>query len=130
MAPYRSGMRIDITPEHSALDTELSIRVRDLPPDRIVTLRAQSTDAAGQAWISQATFTAGRDGLVDLRRDAPAAGSYQGADAMGLVWSMVPAGVPDSGQARARLAPVPLRLTAEADGIGHLQRAGVALPGA
>jgi dienelactone hydrolase len=109
-------MRIDITPERPALDTELSIRVRDLPPDRRVTLHAQSTDAAGQAWVSQATFTADRDGLVDLRRDAPAAGSYPGVDAMGLVWSMVPAGAPDSDQARDRLAPVPLRLTAEADG--------------
>jgi dienelactone hydrolase len=119
MGLYRSGMRIDIRPEHPALDTELAIRVRDLPPDGRVTVHAESTDAAGRTWTSQATFTADRGGLVDLRRDAPAAGSYQGADGMGLVWSMVPAGVPDSGQARDRLAPVPLRLTAEASDIGN-----------
>jgi dienelactone hydrolase len=61
-------------------------------------------------------FTADQDGLVDLRRDAPAAGSYRVADPMGLVWSMLPAGAPDSRHVRDRLAPVPLRLTAEADG--------------
>lgn len=113
-------MRIDITPDHPALDTELSIRVSGLPPACRVTLHAHSTDAAGQAWVSQAAFTADRDGLVDLRRDAPAAGFYRVADPMGLVWSMLPAGAPDSGHARDRLAPVPLRLTAEADGAGSV----------
>jgi dienelactone hydrolase len=109
-------MRLDITPEHPALDTELTIRVSELPPASRVTLHAHSTDAAGQAWVSQASFTADRDGLVDLRRDTPAAGSYRVADPMGLVWSMLPAGAPESGHVRDRLAPVPLRLTAEADG--------------
>jgi dienelactone hydrolase len=120
MALYRSGMRIDITPEHPALDTELSIRVSELPPACRVTLHAHSTDAAGQTWASQAAFTADRDGLVDLRRDTPAAGSYRVADPMGLVWSMRPAGAPGSGHVRDRLAPVPLRLTAEADGVGSV----------
>jgi hypothetical protein len=41
-------MRLDITPEHPALDTELSIRVSELPPASRVTLHAHSTDAAGQ----------------------------------------------------------------------------------
>jgi dienelactone hydrolase len=109
-------MRLDITPEHPALVTELSIRVTELPPECRVTLHAQSTDAVGQAWVSQAAFTADRDGLVDLRRDAPVAGSYRVADPMGLVWSMLPAGAPRSRHVRDRLAPVPLRLTAEADG--------------
>jgi Acyl-CoA thioester hydrolase/BAAT N-terminal region len=109
-------MHLDITPEHPALDTELSIRVSELPPTSRVTLRAHSTDAVGQAWVSQATFTADRDGLVDLRRDAPVTGSYWAADPMGLVWSMLPAGAPESRHVRDRLAPVPLRLTAEADG--------------
>jgi len=109
-------MRLDITPEHPALDTELTIRVSELPPASQVILHAHSADAAGQAWVSEATFTADRDGLVDLRRDTPATGSYRVADPMGLVWSMLPAGAPESGHIRDRLAPVPLRLTAEADG--------------
>lgn len=114
-------MRLDITPEHPALDTELSIRVSELPPACRVTLHAHSADAAGQAWSSQAVFTADRDGLVDLRRDAPAAGSYRVADPMGLVWSMLPAGAAESRQVRDRLDPVPLWLTAEADGAGSVR---------
>ena len=113
-------MRLDITPEHPALDTELSIRVSELPPGCRMTLHAHSTDAVGQAWVSQATFTADRDGLVDLRRDAPVAGSYRVADPMGLVWSMLPSGARDSSHTRDRLAAVPLRLTAEADGAGRV----------
>ena len=109
-------MRLDIKPEHPALDTELSIRVSELPPACRVTLHAHSTDADGQAWVSQATFTADRDGLVDLRRDTPVTGSYRVADPMGLVWSMLPAGAPENRHVRDRLAPVPLQLTAEADG--------------
>jgi dienelactone hydrolase len=116
MPTYRFSMRLDITPEHPALDTELSIRVSELPPACRVTLHAHSIDTAGQAWTSRAAFIADRDGLVDLRRDTPAAGSYRVADPMGLVWSMLPTGAPESARVRSRLAPVPLRLTAEADG--------------
>jgi dienelactone hydrolase len=113
-------MHLDITPERPSLDTELTIRVSELPPAGRVTLHAHSTDAAGQAWVSQATFTADRNGLVDLRRDTPAAGFYRVADPMGLVWSMLPAGAPGSARLRDRLAPVPLRLRAEADGAGSV----------
>jgi dienelactone hydrolase len=109
-------IRIDSTPERPALDTELRILVTGLPPGRPVTMRAGSTDPAGQIWTSAATFTAGDDGVADLTRDAPTSGSYQQADAMGLVWSMQPAGSRDPAQARDRYGPVPLRLTAELDG--------------
>jgi dienelactone hydrolase len=124
MPLYRFCMRLHIAPEYPALDTELSIRVSQLPPAGRVTLRAHSTDAAGQAWVSQAAFTADRDGLVDLRRDPPVAGSYRGADPMGLVWSMLPAGAPEPGHVTERLAPVALWLTAEADEAGSVS-AGV-----
>ena len=95
-------MRLEITPEHPALDTELSIRVSELPPACRVTLHAHSIDTAGQAWTSRAAFIADRDGLVDLCRDTPAAGSYRVADPMGLVWSMLPTGAPESARVRSR----------------------------
>jgi dienelactone hydrolase len=108
---------IRVTPERPALDTELRIRLAGLLPGQAVTIRAESRDPSGRRWAAAAAFTADRDGLVDLTRDAPVGGSYQEADAMGLIWSMRPAGSADRAQARARYAPVPLRLTAEADGI-------------
>jgi hypothetical protein len=115
---YRSFMvTIRVTPERPALDTELRVRLAGLPPGQGVTVRAESSDPAGRSWISAATFTADRDGLVDLTRDAPVSGSYQQADAMGLIWSMRPAGSADPALARSRYAPVPLRLITEADGM-------------
>jgi dienelactone hydrolase len=98
------------------MDAELSVRILGVPPDARVTVDTRSIDAAGQQWQSAATFTAGEDGTVDLRRDAPLAGSsYSGVDPMGLIWSMRPAGAPNARAARDRVAPQPLVLTAQAD---------------
>jgi dienelactone hydrolase len=99
------------------MDAELRVRILGVPPEAQVTVDARSIDAAGQQWQSAATFTADEDGTVDLRRDAPRAGSsYGGVDPMGLVWSMRPAGAPNPRAARDRIAPQPLVLTAQADG--------------
>ncbi len=114
--PNLRQARLDITPQRPLIDTELRIRVLGVRPGSQVTVRADSVDAAGQAWHAQATFAADDDGTVDLGRDAPLSGSYRDADAMGLVWSMESVGSPDPGLARDRLAPVPLRLVAEAGG--------------
>ena len=83
-------MRIDIAPTQPNLDTELHIRVVGLPPGEPVTLRAAQRDLRGCRWRSANVFTAGPDGTVDLTRDAPVDGSYDGVDPMGLVWSMRP----------------------------------------
>jgi dienelactone hydrolase len=114
--PSSRRARLDVAPRRPLIDTELHVRVLDLPPLRQVTVRAESVDAAGQAWRAHATFTADSAGTVDLARAAPLSGSYQDADAMGLIWSMEPVGRLDPGLARDRLASVPLRLLAEADG--------------
>jgi len=114
---YGSGMtgtRITVSPRRPALDTELRITLTGLPPGKPVTVRAESADPQGQLWSASAAFAADRAGLVDLSRDAPVAGDYAGADAMGLVWSMRPAGTSDPALVRERLDPVPLRLTATA----------------
>jgi len=114
--PNLRRARLDVAPRRPLIDTVLHIRVLDLPPWCQVTVRAESVDAAGQTWRAHATYAADSDGTVDLARAAPLSGSYRNADAMGLVWSMEPVGPPDPGLARSRLAPVPLRLAAEADG--------------
>src|ERR1700677_1854786 len=100
-------VRLSITPERPAVDTELHVQVCGLPPGGTVTIRAQSHDASGQAWHSHAAFLADSAGTVDLSRDAPLSGCYLSADAMGLVWSMEPAGQRDPAQARDRLGPPP-----------------------
>jgi dienelactone hydrolase len=112
--PSSARPRIEVAPQRPQLDTELHVRVLGLAPSSQVTVRAESVDHIGQMWRAHATFITDSAGTVDLARAKPLSGSYKNADAMGPVWSMEPAGQPDPGMARARLAPVPLRLIAEA----------------
>ncbi|MFE9745383.1 acyl-CoA thioester hydrolase/BAAT C-terminal domain-containing protein [Saccharothrix saharensis] len=76
-----------VNPRRAPLDTELDIRVVDLLPDQLVTLRASTGDHA-----SSAVFRADDRGVVDLTRHAPLSGSYSRIDPMGLFWSMTPTG--------------------------------------
>lgn len=78
-------MRIDITPDQPAHDTELHIRLTGFEPGEVVRLRA-----AQAGWSSWCSFLVDRWGAVDLTRDAPVDGSYEGVDPMGPVWSMRP----------------------------------------
>lgn len=78
-------MRIEITPDQPASDTELRIRLTGFPPGAVVRLHA-----AQAGWSSWASFRVDARGTVDLTRDAPVDGSYAGVDPMGPVWSMRP----------------------------------------
>ncbi len=69
-------------------DRAIVVKVTGLAGGQRVSVTAQTADAAGRIWRSQATFTASPDGEVDLATDAPSSGSYRGAQAMGLFWSM------------------------------------------
>ncbi len=127
-AAQESRPRLTILPEHSCLDTVLSIRLADLPPGGEVTLVASQVDPRGREWRSAATFTAAADGSLDLATAGPLSGSYQGADPMGLIWSMellpspaFPAGLDPAGLDPAGsldpLAAAVLRVTAEVGGV-------------
>jgi dienelactone hydrolase len=80
-------MRIEITPDQPAYDTELRIRLTGFPPGESVRLHAERP-----GWASHMVFTADEAGTVDVGRDAPTDGSYEGVDPMGPVWSMRPVG--------------------------------------
>jgi dienelactone hydrolase len=104
-------MRIDISPKQPNLDNELHIRVVDLPPGVPVTLRSAQRDLRGGRWRSANVFIAGSDGTVDLTRDAPVEGSYDGVDPMGLIWSMRPLDEPTFGRPVDVRQPVDLELS-------------------
>jgi hypothetical protein len=108
--------RLLVAPERPSLDTELRIRLHDVPPGGEVTLHASMSDPHGLQWRSSAVFRADSAGVLDLRRDAAVRGDYHGVDPMGLIWSMrqAPGSRPD--QPVDFLAPTPLRLTAEVTG--------------
>ena len=87
-APANEHIAID-APVASAYQT-VRIRITGLAPGRQITITSSAHDYTGELWQAQATFTADSSGAVDLAKQPPTSGSYSGADAMGLVWSMNP----------------------------------------
>jgi dienelactone hydrolase len=85
------AQKIAITPETVLIDQTAAIRVTGAQPGAQVTLAADLTDGANQAWKSEAEFTADGQGVIDLTKQAPEKGSYREVSAMGMVWSMRPA---------------------------------------
>ncbi|MDM0072178.1 acyl-CoA thioesterase/bile acid-CoA:amino acid N-acyltransferase family protein [Variovorax sp. J31P207] len=83
-------MRLSITPEDALIDVPRRIALDGLAPGEQVEIASRTLRGAGVPWRAAARFVADAEGTVDLLRDAPVAGSYQGVSAMGLVWSQVP----------------------------------------
>lgn len=79
---------IQVSAPIALADQAITITVTGLAASQNVTITAQATDAAHRTWRAQATFRASHDGVVNLTSAAPVSGSYQGADGMGLFWSM------------------------------------------
>ncbi len=80
---------LTITPAVDLIDVPRQIRVEHVVPGQTVEITAL-TRRNGVLWQSQAAFVAGADGTVDLGRDAPVSGDYEGVAPMGLVWSQSP----------------------------------------
>ncbi|HVE93086.1 MAG TPA: acyl-CoA thioesterase/bile acid-CoA:amino acid N-acyltransferase family protein [Actinomycetota bacterium] len=74
--------------EFALHDAPLGYRVSGLTPGEYLWVTAQVTERPDRQWASHASFVADADGTVDVARDAPKVGSYEGVDAFGLLWSM------------------------------------------
>jgi len=70
------------------VDEEIRICVRGLRPNQPVILRAATEDDDGRCWRSHAQFRADESGSVDTAAQDSRGGTYNGASAMGLLWSM------------------------------------------
>jgi dienelactone hydrolase len=104
---------LTITPAGAALDTPLRIRVEGAGPGAILAITTSQLHAGGRSWSASAKFVADEQGVVDTTSDAPLTGSYEGVDAMGLVWSMIRQDRPPSGMPGSLLDPAVLRVTAQ-----------------
>jgi dienelactone hydrolase len=89
-SPRRGEATIEVDQPVALADAPVHVRVTGLAPGEEVTVSAQARDAGGRVWRSQARVTADGGGVVDLDREQPASGTYQGVDGMGLIWSMNP----------------------------------------
>lgn len=83
---------LTITPQHALIDVPRRISVQRLAPGERISLHSTTVRGPGVHWRAQADFVADAQGQVDLQRDAPVEGSYEGVSPMGLVWSQVPEG--------------------------------------
>jgi dienelactone hydrolase len=81
---------INVDRRVALFDSPVAIIVSGLDPGERVTLTASATGCSGFTWMSNASFTADPSGNVDLATEAPTSGSYQGRQAMGLLWSLTP----------------------------------------
>ena len=113
-----AARRVEVEPAQALVDERIAVRLAGFDPGQSVTVRAQMTDDSGRAWEARAKFVAAADGNVDVDAQAPLAGSYDSADAMGLIWSMraVDGDETSRGFVKVRLTPTVVTLTAEVDG--------------
>jgi len=88
--PHGVAQKLEITPAQIMSDEVATVQVNGLEPKARVSLHAELTDGAGEAWASEAEFEADAAGVVDTSKQAPVKGSYRTISAMGLVWSMTP----------------------------------------
>lgn len=83
-------MILTITPADALIDVPRQIVLSGLAADEILAITARTRRANGVDWMSQATFMADAQGVVDLTRDAPVGGDYAEIAADGLIWSQQP----------------------------------------
>src|SRR5487761_597630 len=83
-----SRAQIEIAPNPSFIDEDVTIRVGGVAPGARVTLRAEGKDDAGRIWEAHGTYVADAAGSVNVASEESLGGTYRGCDAMGLFWSM------------------------------------------
>jgi dienelactone hydrolase len=108
-------LRITADPPTGLYDAPLTVRVTGAQAGQRVRLDASATDRQGRVFSSNATFVADTGGTVDVTSAAPVTGSYTGAHATGLLWSMAPTGTSDFYFAPAATT-MTVTLTARVDG--------------
>jgi dienelactone hydrolase len=106
-------VQLGVSPQRAPVDEPVTIQLDGLTPGSRVTVRATLHGYVRPSG-SSATFVADDHGCVDLSRDAPVAGSYEGVDSMGLFWSMRQ--IPDAAGAFSPHGPLTVELTADVEG--------------
>ncbi|MFH1643811.1 MAG: acyl-CoA thioesterase/bile acid-CoA:amino acid N-acyltransferase family protein [bacterium] len=82
--------KIIITPDKALLDEAIEISISNLKANEQITIEASCKDKDNNPWISRAMFQADEKGMINIAKQAPISGSYEGIDPMGLFWSMAP----------------------------------------
>lgn len=109
-----ASLSLTVEPAGAMIDQPRRIVAAGAPPGAQLVISTQ-TLRAGHPWLSRAVFRADAGGVVDLTRDAPLGGDYDGVAPMGLIWSQTcpTGGARDHAQFNASTAePLLTRITA------------------
>jgi dienelactone hydrolase len=82
-------MIIEATPADAPFDEPVKIGLSKFSPREPVTIHLGAGSSPGRS-ESHAVFLTNESGEIDVSRESPISGSYEGTDAMGLFWSMAP----------------------------------------
>jgi dienelactone hydrolase len=109
---------IEIFPNPAFVDEEVRVELRGILPRSHVSIHAETEDDEQRIWKSRALFTANTVGGVKVSEQESLGGTYRGASAMGLFWSMAlgesgPQGSSTFAKTTAEVQQV--RITAEID---------------
>lgn len=99
-----------ITQNSTLIDASLEIRIINLPPYEMITVKAEMRDNLGNDWESFAKFTTDKMGEINLATAQPVSGSYDEPDVMGLIWSMIPV-ANDKPKRKTPLKPLETKLS-------------------
>ena len=106
-----------VEPTPGRIDDPITFRLSGLHTGNQVVIRAEARAGMGGKWRSWAEFKCGAGGVIDPAQDSPIAGSYEGADPMGLFWSMkAPQHIKWADFLGRSLDPVEVALSAEVSG--------------
>lgn len=113
-----STPRIEVSPRESLRDEVVGIRLAGFKQHELVTLHARMRDDTLRWWASRTIFRTDAHGTIDVGSQAPVAGSYDGVDPMGFLWSMFPEpnAQTDSPFRKAAGSRSTIELTAAVDG--------------
>jgi dienelactone hydrolase len=71
-------------------DEPVHVRITGFRAGAEAVVTAEADDSDARVWRSHTVFSVGADGVVDLSRDAPKSGPYEGADGMGFLSYLEP----------------------------------------
>lgn len=87
---------LSVSPCRGLVDEKLTVLAKNLPPGVPVTLHSLHLSEDNDYWEAFGHYVSDHRGLVSVADDISFGGTYEGIEAMGLLWSMRP--VPDGRQ--------------------------------
>uniref|UniRef100_A0A4W5RAK7 Acyl-CoA thioesterase 16 n=1 Tax=Hucho hucho TaxID=62062 RepID=A0A4W5RAK7_9TELE len=81
---------LSVQPTRGLVDEKIQVVVRNLPPAFSVTLHSLHHSEDKDLWEAFGQYTSDGQGTVTVAKDASLGGTYEGAEPMGLLWSMQP----------------------------------------